>query len=214
MNRRIRTLAVAALALAIGAGLHAPAAHAQGDLLARMIALNPGLTSYTASIHADVHMTSFPYLNPVLDGTYYHKDPSKDKIVFTSGLPGIAKQFSKIYPRIAAPVAWKSVYIVSQSKSDATTTTFKLVPRKHGRVDHVDVVVDQSSATIQSMRWNYNDGSGYAELHQTYTKVGNAYLVSGQTGHVEQSIYKADINSTFGAFKLNAPIADSFFAEN
>ncbi|MFI4888676.1 MAG: hypothetical protein ACHP7B_07990, partial [Burkholderiales bacterium] len=195
MKRSIRSLVVAALALAIGAGVHAPAS-AQPDLLARMIALNPGLTSYTASIHADVHMTSFPYLNPILDGTYYHKDPSKDKIVFTSGLPGIAKQFSKIYPRIAAPVSWKTVYLVTQGKNDGTTTAFRLVPRKHGRVDHIDVGVDDATATIQSMRWNYNDGSGYAELHQTYTKVGNDYLVSNQTGHVEQSIYKADINST------------------
>jgi len=213
MRRSLRSLVVAALILAIGAGLHAPAS-AQPDLLSRMIALNPGLKSYTAAIHADVHMTSFPYLNPVLDGTYYHKDPSKDKIVFTSGLPGIAKQFSKIYPRIAAPVEWKTVYGVTQGASQNGTTTFKLVPRKHGRIDHVDVVVDDATATILSMKWNYNDGSGYAELHQTYTKVGNDYLVSAQTGHVEQSIYKADINSTFASFQLNAPIADSVFADN
>jgi hypothetical protein len=213
MKRSLRSLVVAALILAIGAGLHAPAS-AQPDLLSRMIALNPGLKSYTASIHADVHMTSFPYLNPILDGTYYHKDPSKDKIVFTSGLPGIAKQFSKIYPRIAGPASWKTVYLVTENPSQGGTTTFKLVPRKHGRIDHIDVVVDDAAATILSMRWNYNDGSGYAELHQTYTKVGNDYLVSAQTGHVEQSIYKADIDSTFASFQLNAPIADSFFADN
>jgi len=213
MRRSLRSLVVAALILAIGAGLHAPAS-AQPDLLARMIALNPGLKSYTAAIRADVHMTSFPYLNPILDGTYYHKDPSKDKIVFTSGLPGIAKQFSKIYPRIAGPGSWKTVYEVTQGASQSGTTTFALVPRKHGRIDHIDVVVDDATATILSMKWNYNDGSGYAELRQTYTKVGNDYLVSAQTGHVEQSIYKADINSTFASYQLNAPIADSFFADN
>jgi hypothetical protein len=213
MKRTVRIALVVALALAIGAGAHAPAV-AQGDLLARMIALNPGLKTYTASIHADVHMTSFPYLNPILDGTYYHKDPSQDKIVFTSGLPGIAKQFSKIYPHIAPPVAWKITYQVTVGSSDGTTTTFKLVPIKHGRVDHIDVVVDQATATIVSMHWNYNDGSGYAELHQTFTKVGNDYLIAAQTGHVEQSIYKADITSTFGSYKLNTPIDDSVFTEN
>lgn len=213
MNRTIRTLAGAAAAFALVAGMRAPAS-ASGDLLARMIALNPGLKSYTASIHADVHMTSFPYLNPVLDGTYYHKDPSKDKIVFTSGLPGIAKQFSKVYPRIAAPAVWKTIYKVTEGKSDGTSTPFTLVPIKHGRVDHIDVTVDDATATITAMRWNYNDGSGYAELHQTFTKVGNDYLIASQKGHVEQSIYKADIDSTFASYKLNAPIADSFFAEN
>jgi len=213
MNSTIRTITAAALALAIGVGLHAPAA-ASGDLLARMIALNPGVKSYTASIHANVHMTSFPYLNPILDGTYYHKDPSKDKIVFTSGLPGIAKQFSKIYPRIAPPVVWKTTYKVAIGKNDGTSTVFTLVPIKHGRVDHIDVTADDATATITAMKWNYNDGSGYAELHQTFTKVGNAYLIASQTGHVEQSIYKADIDSTFAAYKINAPISDAFFADN
>ncbi|MDQ2991300.1 MAG: hypothetical protein M3R30_00565 [Candidatus Eremiobacteraeota bacterium] len=213
MKRIVRTAVAVALAIAFCVNLHAPA-NASSDLLARMIALNPGLKSYTAAIHAEVHMTSFPFLSPVLDGTYYHKDPSKDKIVFTSGLPGIAKQFSKIYPRIAAPVAWKSTYVVTTGATGGTTTTFRLAPRKNGRIDHVDVVVDNATATILSMKWNYNDGSGYAEMHQTYTKVGNDYLVSGQTGHVEQSIYKADITSTFASFKLNDPIADSVFTDN
>ena len=108
----------------------------------------------------------------------------------------------------------ETVYLLTPGASQNGATTFKLVPRKHGRIDHIDVVVDDATATILSMHWNYNDGSGYAELHQTYAKVGNDYLVAAQTGHVEQSIYKADINSTFASFQLNAPIADSFFTDN
>ncbi len=213
MNRFVRYAIVVALAVAMSAGLRTQA-NAGADLLSHMIALNPGLTSYTASIHADVHMISFPFLNPVLDGTYYHKAPSKDKIVFTSGLPGIAKQFGKIYPRIVPPVQWESAYVVTIGRNDGTTTAFTLIPRIHSRIDHIDVGVDDATATIRSMRWSYNDGSGFAELHQTYERVGKDLLLASQTGHIEQSIYKADIDSTFGSYKLNAPIADSFFTEN
>jgi outer membrane lipoprotein-sorting protein len=212
MNRMFRIIATI-LVLAAAFVWNAPA-QAGGDLLTRMTALNPHLKTYQAAIHADVHMTSFPYLNPVLDGTYYHKDPSLDKIVFTSGLPGIAKQFGKIYPRIENARDWNRVYIVTQGGDDGKITVFKLVPRKHGRVDHVDVSVDDATATTISMRWNYNDGSGYAELHQEFKQVDGNYLVVRQTGHVEQSIYKADIDSTFGGYKLNPTLSDGFFTQN
>lgn len=202
----------AACALAFGLGVAAPA-RASSELLARMIALNPHVHAYEADIHADVHMTSFPFLSPSLDGKVYHKDPSLNKIVFTSGLPGIAKQFGKIYPRIEAPSRWKSVYGVTQLGDTGTITTFRLVPIKHGRVDHIDVGVNDASATIVSMHWAYNDGSGYADMQQQYAVVNGNEVVVKQTGHVEQSIYKADIDSTLSNYTFNPSISDAFFTE-
>lgn len=209
---RIRT-SVALLACAAAAACLSPSqTHASGDLLARAAALNPGVHSYEASIQANVHMRSFPYLSPQLQGTVYHKDPSLNKIVFTGGLPAIAKQFDKIYPRIESPSDWNRVYVVTQGADDGTTTLFKLVPRKHGRVDHIDVGINDATAAVVSMRWSYNDGSGYALMQQQYATVDGHYVVVKQTGHVEQSIYKADIDSTLGNYKFNVPLADSFFS--
>jgi hypothetical protein len=179
-------------------------------LMERMIALNPGLHSYEAAIHADISMKTFPFLSPSLDGTYYHKAPSLDKIVFTSGLPTMAAEFSKVYPRVPSPAQWSSIYVIKQGRDDGNVTAFKLVPRKQGRVDHIDVAVDDASATILSMRWDYNDG-GYAELHQTYSNIDGNLVVTGQTGHFESSLYKADVSSTLSNYKLNPPLSDSFF---
>ena len=93
---------------------------------------------------------------------------------------------------------------------DAGTTTFRLVPRKHGRVVHLDVKVDDNSATIKSMTWTYEDG-GYVTFDQNLeTQKGN-YLVKSQTGHVELPSYKADVTIAYTNYKLNVAIGDEVF---
>ncbi|MGZ3496520.1 MAG: hypothetical protein ACXWNK_05625 [Vulcanimicrobiaceae bacterium] len=214
MDRNIRSAAatLAVLALIFSANSSSRAA-GDDDLLARMGALNPSLRSYVASVRADVNLHAFLSLSPTLQGTYYHKEPDKDKVVFTSGLPTIAKQFSKVYPHMESPSNWDNVYVVSLEGDQAGVTTFKLVPRKHGRVDHVDVKVDDKLATITQMRWSYNDG-GYAQLDQTYTQVNGNYLVAQQTGHVDTPRYSADLKSEYSDFKLNVPISDTVFQQD
>ncbi len=182
------------------------------DVISRMVAAD-NVRSYTASVHADIAMHSFPFLSPSLDGTYYHKEPSKNKIVFTSGLPFIAKQFSKVYPEVESPANWMKKYSVSLETQDAQYTTLKLVPRKHGRIDHIDAKIDNATADLVQLRWNYNDG-GYATLNQTYSVVDGHRLVTAQSGHFEVPHYNADLKSTFTAFKINASIPDSIFADN
>lgn len=169
--------------------------------------------SYTANVHADIAMHSFPFLSPSLEGTYYHKEPSKNKIIFTSGLPFIAKQFSKVYPEVDSPANWLEKYYVSIESGDSDYTTLKLVPRKHGRIDHIDAKIDNTTADLVELRWNYNDG-GYATLDQTYGVIAGHRLVTQQSGHFEVPHYNADLKSTFSAFKINANIPDSVFTEN
>lgn len=215
--KRTLPYAVAVLALCALIASAVIPAHAQtvspGDLIRRMVTAEDDVRSYTASVHADIAMHTFPFLSPSLEGTYYHKEPSKNKIVFTSGLPFIAKQFSKVYPEVASPAQWFQMYSVSLEKTDGTYAMLKLVPRKHGRIDHIDAKVDERTADLVQLRWNYNDG-GYATLDQTYGVVDGHRLVTQQSGHFEVPHYNADLKSTFTAFKLNAEIPDSIFASN
>jgi len=198
---------VAALALAT----LSPAA-ASEDLLARMASVNPNLHAFTATMHANVALKSFPFLSAQLVGTYYHKEPDKNKVVFTSGVPGMAQQFDKLYAHIESPAQWPQVYAVTTVSDDGTTTTLKLVPRKPGNVERIDAKVSDKTATLQWMRWNYANG-GYAEMTDRYGVVEGNTVVTSQTGHVEEPGYTADITSTIDNYKFNPPLSDSIFAE-
>lgn len=221
MKRILRQLAVLPVLVAFAAGAAAASAQGSGPqltpaasaLLQRAGTVADSVKTYTANVHADIAMHTFPYLSPSLDGTYYHKEPSLNKIVFTSGLPFIAKQFSKIYPEVESPSRWAAVYDISTESDAAGVTTLKLVPKKHGRIDHIDASIDDKTAQVVAMRWNYNDG-GYATLKQTYSQVQGHPLVTAQSGHFEVPHYDADLTSTFSNFKLNAQIPNSVFAGN
>jgi hypothetical protein len=202
----------AVFAALVPAAAQSPSAPTVIEVINRMVAADT-LHSYTANVHADIAMHSFPFLSPSLDGTYYHKEPSKNKIVFTSGLPFIAKQFSKVYPEVESPSNWLQKYYVSIEGQDGAYTTLKLIPRKHGRIDHIDAKIEDKTADLVELRWNYNDG-GYATLDQTYSVIDGHRLVTQQTGHFEVPHYNADLKSTFTAFKLNAEIPDTVFSNN
>ena len=207
----MKHLAAAVLLLAMAAP--AGAQTSSDALIARMSANMNGVKTYTATVHTDASVHAFLTLNPSMDGTYYHKEPDQNKVVYTSGMPIVAQQFSKLYPHIDSASVWKEKYTISVESSANGQTTFKLVPRKQGRVDHIDAKVDDRTAELVSLRWNYSDG-GYASTDLTYTNVQGHELISGQTGKVDVPHYSAEFSSKFSDFKLNVAIPDSVFAEN
>ena len=186
------------------------AAATTAALLARMAALNPGLHSFTATLHAHVVMKSFPFLSADLVGNYYYKEPDKNKVVFTGGVPLVAQQFDKLYAHIDSPSTWQQLYVVTTVSDDGKTALFKLVPRKRGNVEHIDATVDDNGATVTSMRWNYENG-GYAEMSNHYGRVDSNLVVESQTGHIEEPGYTADITSTISNYKINPTLPDSVF---
>lgn len=202
-----RVLLAAALAMAFPLPTQAG-----DDLLARAAAVNPNLHSYTATLHAHVALKSFPYLSTDLTGTYYHKDPNKDKLEITSGLPGIAQQFSKLYPHFVSPARWAEVFDVSKENDDGTVTTYKLVPKKRGNIDHIDAAINDKDATVSSMTWHYYNG-GSASMNNKYSTLDGNQVVTAQSGNVDEPAYKGDINATLDNYKMNASIPDTVFEE-
>jgi hypothetical protein len=194
--------------LCAGTGL---AADSPNTLLDRMAAINPHLRTFTATLHASVAMRSFPFLSADLVGTYYFKQPDKTKVVFSSGVPLMDAQFDKLYAHIEPPSRWRDLYQVTVVSDDGTTTTFRLIPRKHGNVTQIDATADDGSATVASMRWSYENG-GYAEVTSRYGRVDGNLVVESQTGHVQEPGYVADIKSTIDGYTLNPELSDEIFA--
>ncbi|HEV3090800.1 MAG TPA: hypothetical protein VGX91_05065 [Candidatus Cybelea sp.] len=207
MQRVIVSLPLIAAALLAGT---APTAADSPSLLDRMSALNPGLHAFTATMHAHVTMASFPFLSANLEGTYYYKAPDRNKVVFASGVPMMAQQFDKLYAHIEPPSAWRRVYAVTLVSDNGTSATFRLVPLKHGNVDHVEATADDRSATVTHMRWDYANG-GYAEMTNHYGRNGGYLVVQSQNGHVQEPGYVADVSSTLDGYKLNPTLSDDLF---
>jgi len=187
----------------------APSA-ASSELFGRMVELNAGLDSYTASVKVDVALHSFPFLSPTLEGDLYHKRPDREAIVFRT-YPVLASAFKKIYPQFEPASRWNALFYVTQGPDTGTLTQFTLVPRKHGRIDHIDAFVDDQNATVKRMVWHYNDDSGTVSFSSEYTEVDGNYLIKAQTGKVDLDRYKADVDSTFSNFKVNVAISDDVF---
>ncbi|HTU70620.1 MAG TPA: hypothetical protein VMF11_09900 [Candidatus Baltobacteraceae bacterium] len=182
------------------------------DLLARMAVVNPGLHSYSATMHAHVALSTFPFLSTDIVATYYHKDPDLDKLSITSGLPVVAQGFSQLYPHIVPPSRWGLVYVITKSSDDGKTATFTLVPRKNGNVVRVEATVDDASATVRSMRWDYANG-GWASMNEHYGLVQGNTVVVSQTGHVDEPNYKGDITATLSGYQMNPNLPDALFTQ-
>ena len=202
--RLFLTLALTAATLAAG-----PAGGADA-VYVRMQHVNADLKSYQADVHVDITARGFPYLSPSLDGKAYFQQPDKNAVVFDT-VPVLASQFKKVYPQLEPPSEWPAVYEVTPVADDGTTSRFRLVRKKGGRVDHVDVGVDDRTATVTSMAYIYKDG-GTISFQQTFTVINGNYVLKSQSGKVDLPQYHADVASSFSNYKLNVPIDRDVFA--
>ena len=180
-------------------------------LLARAGAINADLHSYTATMKAHVTLTSFPHMSADIVANVYHKDPDLNKIEVTSGLPIMASQFNHFVLQLEPPSQWDRLYAVTR-ESDYGVSTYKLVPKVPGNIDHIDAVINDSTALVTELTWTYANG-GTAHIVNTYSKIDGSYVVTAQTGTVNEPSYQGKIDATLDDYKLNAAISDSTFAQ-
>jgi len=205
-----RLILAAALTGLAAAGVSAdPPAGDAPAVFVRMQQVNAGLKSYQADLHVEITTHGFPFISPALDGKAYFEQPDKNAVVFDT-VPVLANAFKKVYPQLEPPSEWPRVSDVTPLSDDGTTSHFRLVRKKNGRIDHVDVSVDDATATVSSMAYIYKDG-GTISFQQTYILVDGNYVIKSQTGKVEIPHYSADVASTFSNYQLNVKIDGGVF---
>jgi hypothetical protein len=209
-NRRIPAFLVAAAFVALAAP--SVPASAQDDLYARMQRVNTGLNTYQADVTVAIKMNTFPYLSPTLEGKAYYKKPDKNAVQFQS-VPALAGQLKKVVGQMEPPSDWPKLYEVTKNSDDGSVAMFKLVRKKNGRIDHVDVKVDDKTATVSEMTYFYKEDGGTIKFTNTYDQIAGNYLVKAQTGKVDIPHYNADISSTFANYKINVPVNDAVFKD-
>ena len=210
IHRTLASLLAAALTAALP--LSAPA-ESGSELYGRMQHVNSGLRSYRADVTVAIQLHSFPYLSPTLAGRAYYKRPDKTAVQFDA-VPAIAGQLRKGVGQIEPPSDWDRLYDVTQTGDDGTTATFRLIRKKNGRIDHVDVKVDDRTATVSEMVYFYKEDGGTIRFDNTYDQIDGNYVVKQQTGKVDVPHYNADISSSFANYRINVPIDDKVFDEN
>ncbi|MEO7039025.1 MAG: hypothetical protein ABI186_03230 [Candidatus Elarobacter sp.] len=215
MIRRFCALLAASAFLALAApALTAPAsAEANSDLYARMQRVNAALNSYQADVTVAIKMNTFPFLSPTLDGKAYYKKPDKTAVQFQS-VPALAGQLKKVVGQMEQPSEWPTLYDVTPTGDDGSSATFKLVRKKNGRIDHVDVKVDDKTATVTEMTYFYKEDGGSIKFTNSYDQIDGNYVIKAQTGKVDIPHYNADVNSTFANYKLNVAINDKVFQDS
>jgi outer membrane lipoprotein-sorting protein len=212
IRRSFAFLGAAAFAAALAPSLPASA---QDDLYARMQRVNNGLNSYQADITVAIKLNTFPYLSPTLEGKAFYKKPDKNAVQFQS-VPALAGQLKKVVGQMEPPSDWPKLYEVSKTSDDGSNAMFKLVRKKNGRIDHVDVKVDDKTATVSEMTYVYkeSEGGGTIKFTNTYDQIAGNFVVKQQTGKVDIPHYNADISSKFANYKLNVAIDDKVFQDS
>ena len=211
MNRRSFACLTAILLIAAAA---APASSLgpSPELMTRMQHVNAGLHSYQADVVAAIDTHGPPYISPTLHGHAYFKQPDKTAVRFDT-VPVLAAQFNKLVLQMEPPSEWPSLYEVTPLSDDGAISTFRLVRKKNGRIDHVDVTVDDKTATVTGMTYFYKDNGGSIAFRQTYDQIGGNFLIKQQNGKVDIPHYNADVQTTFANYKLNVAIPDSVFQD-
>jgi hypothetical protein len=188
-------------------------AGAQDDLYARMQRVNSGLNTYQADVTVAIKLNTFPFLSPTLEGKAFFKRPDKSAVQFQA-VPALAGQLKKVVGQIEPPSDWPKLYDVSQTSDDGANALFKLVRKKNGRIDHVDVKVDDKTATVSEMTYFYKDSGGTIKFTNTYDQIAGNFVLKLQTGKVDIPHYNADVSSTFANYKINIPVDDKVFQDS
>lgn len=180
-------------------------------IVQHMAERNPTLKSYRARVHVDVHMYSFPFLAPKLDGTSYYQRPDFYVVVFDR-MPGYARGFQRMFDDIGNPRAWQKDQNITVDGTalleNRPVIVLRLTKKIHSDIlDHTLVYVDPDDYSLLQMEWYYTSG-GKITMTQQYRAEGSYEVVASQHATIKIPHVRAAADATYGAYQTNVPIAN------
>lgn len=220
LTRRMAGLSLGLALLAGGAAAaSAPQTAAPVDadtIMDRMEARNPSLQSFQARVHVGVHMKTFPWLAPNLDGTAYFKRPDNYEVVFDS-VPSYAHGVNKLFGNVGDPVEWKRDSDVSYegvaNVNGHPELMLRLVKKLHSDqvIDSV-AYVDPANYQVIRMDFHYTNG-GIISMTQTYKNDGRYNVIASQHADIHIPHVHAVADATFGTYQTNVAVNDAVFTK-
>lgn len=185
-------------------------------IMNRIQARNPSLQTFQARVHVDVHMSSFPWLSPKLDGTAYFKRPDNYEVVFDR-VPSYAHGINKLFGDIGDPVAWKRDSNVSyqgvQSVDGRPEIALRLIKKVYSdQIKDTIAYVDPSTYQVVRMDFNYTNG-GSISMTQAYREEGQYNVIATQHADIHIPHVRAIADATFGTYQTNVAVDDGVFTK-
>lgn len=214
MKRYRRLPLLPALALALGIAAPASAGTSSAQILANIGARNPSLQSFRARVHVNVHMLSFPWLSPQLDGTSYYKRPDSYEVVFDR-VPSYAHGINKLFGDIDDVAAWEKdsniSYAGTQQVNGHAAYALRMTKKIYSdQIADTVAYVDPSTYQVVRMDWHYRNG-GTITMTQTYRQQGQYNVVATQHADIKIPHVRAVADATFGTYQTNVAVSDAVF---
>lgn len=204
-----------ALALALGPPAPASAAAGPAQILAEIGARNPSLQSYQARVHVNVHMKTFPWLSPQLDGTSYFKRPDSYEVIFDR-VPSYAHGINKLFGDIDDVAAWEKdsniTYAGTQIVNGHPMYALRMTKKIYSdQIADTVAYIDPATFQVLRMDWHYRNG-GSITMTQTYRQQGQFNVVATQHADIQIPHVHAVADATFGRYQTNVALSDAVFA--
>lgn len=184
-------------------------------IIARVVERNPSLSSFESRMHADLRMTSFPFLREHVDGTAYYKRPSSYEVVLDR-VPPLAKGFDHMFTDAGDPSGWEKRFIVTyvgeREFNGRQDIELRLVQRVRGMIDHETALVDPNAWTVDSLRYDYYNG-GHITMTQTFREVGGYSVLTEQHADIAIPYARAVVSGSYTDYKTNVAIDDAVFTK-
>lgn len=207
-------LALAAVATTVPAGAQAPL-DAQ-TIMQRIELRNPSLQSFQARVHVNVHMLSFPWLSPKLDGTSYFKRPDNYEVVFDR-TPSYARGIDKLFGDIGDPAAWVKdsdiVFDGTQTVDGHPLLALRMTKKIYSdQIKDSVAYIDPATYQVVRMDWHYRNGDNIT-MTQTFKDQGQYNVIATQHADIRRSRIHAVADSTFGIYQTNVALNDAVFTK-
>lgn len=185
-------------------------------VIARIEQRNPSLQSFQTRVHVDVHMLTFPWLSPKLDGTAYYKRPDNYEVVFDR-VPSYAKGIKQLFADVADPSEWVRDWNITLRGTENVDGHPYLALRmtKKIRSDQItDTVayVDPTSYQVMRMDWHYTNG-GTITMTQTYKQQGTYDVIATQHADIRIPRVHAVANASYAEYQTNVAVDDAVFTK-
>ena len=181
-------------------------------ILAKALAINPGLKDYSADIQLPLRATLgfIPY-NKNMVGRYYHKRPDMHKLELKNA-PALLQKYPNVFGFNLPDVARYRVLRVQEMKLHGKLPVYKiiLVPKvRTSDITGIDIYVNRANYTIPKYDTFYVKGHLYVNID--FRKEGKYLVYDKVNADFEFPNVLATASATYSNYQFNQNLSDSFF---